>query len=78
VSVIDVGLTVGLAFIGPSIGQCTAAGQAVEGIARQPEAVRLHSEQSLGALNPIPLASFGRGPPLQAEVQGCELYDEKL
>jgi hypothetical protein len=21
---------------------------------------------------------FGRGPPLQAEVQGSELYDEKL
>ncbi|KAJ4741579.1 hypothetical protein LUZ62_001616 [Rhynchospora pubera] len=32
------GLAVGLASIGPGIGQGTAAGQALEGIARQPEA----------------------------------------
>ncbi|GFP87608.1 ATP synthase subunit c chloroplastic [Phtheirospermum japonicum] len=38
VSVIAPGLAVGLASIGPGIGQGTAAGQAVEGIARQPEA----------------------------------------
>jgi F-type H+-transporting ATPase subunit c len=31
-------LAVGLAAIGPGIGQGNAAGQAVEGIARQPEA----------------------------------------
>jgi F0F1-type ATP synthase membrane subunit c/vacuolar-type H+-ATPase subunit K len=31
-------LAVGLASIGPGVGQGTAAGQAVEGIARQPEA----------------------------------------
>ncbi|XP_059066894.1 ATP synthase subunit b, chloroplastic [Cryptomeria japonica] len=37
-SVIAAGLSVGLASIGPGIGQGTAAGQAVEGIARQPEA----------------------------------------
>ncbi|CAM6044191.1 unnamed protein product [Sphagnum compactum] len=37
-SVIAAGLAVGLASIRPGIGQCTAAGQAVEGIARQPEA----------------------------------------
>jgi hypothetical protein len=37
-SVIVAGLAVGLASIGPGIGQGTAAGQAVEGIARQPEA----------------------------------------
>jgi F-type H+-transporting ATPase subunit c len=36
-SVIAAGLAVGLASIGPGIGQGTA-GQAVEGIARQPEA----------------------------------------
>nr|AXZ97113.1 ATP synthase CF0 C chain [Callistopteris apiifolia] len=36
-SVIAAGLAVGLASIGPGIGQGTAAGQAVEGIARQPE-----------------------------------------
>jgi hypothetical protein len=36
-SVIGAGLSVGLAAIGPGIGQGTAAGQAVEGIARQPE-----------------------------------------
>ena len=37
-SVIAAGLAVGLAAIGPGIGQGTAAAQAVEGIARQPEA----------------------------------------
>ncbi|KAL9251510.1 ATP synthase subunit a, chloroplastic-like protein, partial [Drosera capensis] len=37
-SVIAAGLAVGLASIGPGIGQGTAAGQAVEGIARQPQA----------------------------------------
>ncbi|KAK1263535.1 hypothetical protein QJS04_geneDACA016242 [Acorus gramineus] len=35
---IAAGLAVGLASIGPGVGQGTAAGQAVEGIARQPEA----------------------------------------
>jgi len=34
-SVIAAGLAVGLASIGPGVGQGTAAGQAVEGIARQ-------------------------------------------
>ncbi|KAK4860374.1 hypothetical protein QYF36_022446 [Acer negundo] len=37
-SVIAAGLVVGLASIGHGVGQGTAAGQAVEGIARQPEA----------------------------------------
>ncbi|PHT54973.1 DNA-directed RNA polymerase subunit beta'' [Capsicum baccatum] len=37
-SVIAAGLVVGLASIGPGIGQGTAVGQDVEGIARQPEA----------------------------------------
>jgi ATP synthase F0 subunit c len=37
-SVIAAGLAVGLAAIGPGLGQGTAAGYAVEGIARQPEA----------------------------------------
>jgi ATP synthase F0 subunit c len=37
-SVIAASLAVGLAAIGPGIGQGTAAGYAVEGIARQPEA----------------------------------------
>jgi F-type H+-transporting ATPase subunit c len=37
-SVIAARLSVGLASIGPGIGQGTATGQAVEGIARQPEA----------------------------------------
>ncbi len=37
-SVIAAGLAVGLASIGLGIGQGTATGQAVEGIARQPEA----------------------------------------
>ncbi len=37
-SVVAAGLAIGLGAIGPGIGQGTAAGQAVEGIARQPEA----------------------------------------
>jgi ATP synthase F0 subunit c len=37
-SVVSAGLAVGLAAIGPGMGQGTAAGYAVEGIARQPEA----------------------------------------
>ena len=37
-SVVAAGLAVGLAAIGPGIGQWTAAAQAVEGIARLPEA----------------------------------------
>ncbi len=37
-SVIAAALAVGLAAIGPGIGQGNAAGKAVEGIARQPEA----------------------------------------
>jgi F-type H+-transporting ATPase subunit c len=37
-SIIVVGLSIGLASIGSSVGQGTAMGQAVEGIARQPEA----------------------------------------
>nr|YP_010337419.1 AtpH [Pulvinaster venetus]UNJ17004.1 AtpH [Pulvinaster venetus] len=36
-SVVAAGLSVGLAAIGPGIGQGTASAQAVEGIARQPE-----------------------------------------
>ena len=37
-SVIAAGLAIGLAAIGPGVGQGTAAGYAVEGIARRPEA----------------------------------------
>jgi len=37
-SVVGAGLSVGLAAIGSGVGQGTAAGYAVEGIARQPEA----------------------------------------
>jgi F-type H+-transporting ATPase subunit c len=37
-SIIAAGLSVGISSIGPGVGQDTAAGQAVEGIARQPEA----------------------------------------
>ena len=37
-SVTAAGLTVGLALIGPGVGQGTVAGQAVEGIVRQPKA----------------------------------------
>jgi len=37
-SVLSAGLSVGLAALGPGIDQGTAAGQALEGIARQPEA----------------------------------------
>ena len=37
-SVVASGLSVGLAAIGPGIGQGTASGKAIEGLARQPEA----------------------------------------
>ena len=37
-SVVGAGLAVGLAAIGPGVGQGSAAAQAVAGIARQPEA----------------------------------------
>lgn len=37
-SVLGAGLAIGLGAIGPGIGQGTASGQAVGGIARQPEA----------------------------------------
>ncbi|KHG42468.1 MULTISPECIES: ATP synthase F0 subunit C [Nostocales] len=37
-SVIAAALAIGLSSIGPGLGQGNAAGQAVEGIARQPEA----------------------------------------
>ena len=37
-SVIAADLAIGLSSIGPGLGQGNAAGQAVEGIARQPEA----------------------------------------
>ncbi len=37
-SVLGAGLAIGLGAIGPGIGQGTASGQAVAGIARQPEA----------------------------------------
>lgn len=45
-SVLAAGFAIGLATIGPGIGQGTAAGYAVEGIARQPEA----EEKIRGAL----------------------------
>jgi F-type H+-transporting ATPase subunit c len=37
-SIIVAGLSIGLASIGLGVGQGTAVGQAIEGIARQPEA----------------------------------------
>ncbi|KAK8483986.1 hypothetical protein V6N11_071004 [Hibiscus sabdariffa] len=50
-SVIAAGLAVGLASIGPGVGQGTAAGQAVEGIARQPEAEgKIREELREGAI----------------------------
>ncbi len=45
-SVIAAGLSIGLSAIGPGIGQGTAAGMAMEGISRQPEA----EEQIRGTL----------------------------
>ena len=41
-SVLGAALSVGLSAIGPGVGQGTAAGYAVEGIARQPEAEGKH------------------------------------
>nr|YP_009863036.1 ATPase III subunit [Anthoceros agrestis]QKD76492.1 ATPase III subunit [Anthoceros agrestis] len=55
-SVIAAGLAVGLAFIGFGVGQGTAAGQAVEGIVRQPEAegkIRGTSLSSLASMEAL-------------------------
>ncbi|GJR25171.1 ATP synthase CF1 alpha subunit [Tanacetum coccineum] len=52
-SVIAAGLAVGLASIGPGVGQGTAAGQAVEGIARQPEAEGKIRELREGAVEQL-------------------------
>ncbi|GJR27992.1 ATP synthase subunit b, chloroplastic [Tanacetum coccineum] len=53
-SVIAAGLAVGLASIGPGVGQGTAAGQAVEGIARQPEAEgKIREELREGAVEQL-------------------------
>ncbi|KAK4381865.1 putative mitochondrial protein [Sesamum angolense] len=57
----DPWITDGLASIGPGVGQGTAAGQAVEGIARQPEAegkIRgFHSYNSLF----VEKTTYGKG-----------------
>jgi F-type H+-transporting ATPase subunit c len=37
-SLLGAGLAIGLGAIGPGIGQGTASGKAIEGLARQPEA----------------------------------------
>ncbi|KAK8944142.1 hypothetical protein KSP39_PZI007939 [Platanthera zijinensis] len=49
-SVIAAGLAVGLASIGPGVGQGTAAGQAVEGIVRQPEAEDKRKQKILSTI----------------------------
>ncbi|KAH0681324.1 hypothetical protein KY284_022409 [Solanum tuberosum] len=63
-SVIAAGLAVGLASIGPGIGQGTAAGQAVEGIARQPE-----EEGKIRDLPPPILYSLRKEPTGRANLQ---------
>ena len=45
-SALSAGIAVGLAAIGPGLGQGTAAGYAVEGIARQPPWIQAFSSQS--------------------------------
>ena len=42
-SALSAGISVGLAAIGPGLGQGTAAGYAVEGIARQPPKLKARS-----------------------------------
>jgi F-type H+-transporting ATPase subunit c len=42
-SALSAGIAVGLAAIGPGLGQGTAAGYAVEGIARQPPKLKVKS-----------------------------------
>uniref|UniRef100_A0A0E0RG28 V-ATPase proteolipid subunit C-like domain-containing protein n=1 Tax=Oryza rufipogon TaxID=4529 RepID=A0A0E0RG28_ORYRU len=53
---IAAGLAIGPASIGPGVGQGTAAGQDVEGIARQPEAEAFMEVKdfSMGNVAPIP------------------------
>ncbi|KAF5950519.1 hypothetical protein HYC85_012512 [Camellia sinensis] len=69
-SVIAAGLAVGLASIGPGVGQGTAAGQAVEGIARQPEAegkIREESSEYFGLGLVISFEELRRGAIEQLE-----------
>jgi len=61
-SVIAAAIAVGFAGVGPGIGQGNAAGQAVEGIARQPEA----ADKITGAVN-LPLFLL-EGVAILAEV----------
>ena len=59
-SVIGAGLAIGLGAIGPGIGQGTAAGQAVEGIARQPEAAsKIQTSMIIAAALVEGVALFG-------------------
>jgi ATP synthase F0 subunit c len=72
-SVIAAGLAVGLASIGPGVGQGTAAGQAVEGIARQPEAegkIRGTLLLSLAFMEALTIYVTSTQNP----SQGCSLY----
>ncbi|KAF3624030.1 hypothetical protein FXO37_31574 [Capsicum annuum] len=50
-SIIAAGLAIGLTSIGPGFGQGTAAGQAVEGIARQPEAEEKYELEEMRILH---------------------------
>nr|UTS57012.1 ATP synthase CFO C subunit [Schizaea tenella] len=64
-SVIAAGSAVGLASIGPGVGQGTAAGQAVEGIARQPEAegkIRGTSSLSLAFMEALTIYGLVAAP----------------
>ena len=87
-SVIAAGLSIGLAAIGPGIGQGNAAGQAVEGIARQPEAENkirgtlLLSLAFMEALTiyglVVALALLFANPFNESVDLGTDFYDEKL
>nr|KAJ0198772.1 hypothetical protein LSAT_V11C600331060 [Lactuca sativa] len=52
-SIIVAGLAIGLASIGPGVGQGTVAGQAIESIARQPEAEGKIQALALLFVNPF-------------------------
>ncbi|KAA0066836.1 ATP synthase CF0 C subunit [Cucumis melo var. makuwa] len=83
-SVIAAGLAVGLASIGPGIGQGTAAGQAVEGITRQPEAegkIRatdpdvIYLRNETGVVGSDPFLRGKRAPSLYTPRQGGQFWE---
>jgi len=73
-SVVGAGLAIGLGAIGPGIGQGTAAGQAVEGIARQPEAEgKIRGTLLLSTAAGQAVEGIARQPEAEGKIRGTLL-----